>query len=291
MEGSGRGIFDARLGAFYVISSLGAAVEIVTNGLRPASRVALMRVVREVTLSRLRAQEGLLLHGAALACPGGGVIVAGPKASGKTTLVLHALRAPGARFVANDRVWLDLAEPMRVRGVPTIVAIRPATLDYFPAIREDLRPVGDRHALTIREARLAARRPAAKPPSITGAQLCDALGVPAEAEARLSSVVFPRVTGEAGAIEIERLPTSLAAQRLAGGLFHAAAPALVSEAFPPPAGARLPDAATLYQRCAAVAARVGCFEARLGRDAYQEPASAEALVHRLTAWTSGTRRA
>jgi hypothetical protein len=282
--GDERSVFDDRLGAFYVVSRSGARVQAVTDGLRPASRVALMRVVRELTLSRLRLQGGLLLHGAALASAARGIIIAGPKEAGKTTLAMHALRAPGARFVSNDRVWLDLlGEPMRMRGVPSIVAIRPSTLDCFPAVRERLRHSGYRHALTIGEARAAKRPPTEKPASVTAAQLCDALGVRAEAEAPLSSIVFPRVSGGAGGIEIEPLTATAAARRLAASLFHAANPAQVSEAFPPPEGARVPDAFTLHERCATVAARVPCYDARLGRDAYGDPSSAEALVRELAA--------
>lgn len=283
-EGDGRSIFDDRLGAFYAVSGSGAHVQVVTKGLPSASRVALMRVVRELMLSRLRLQDGLLLHGAALVSFARGIIIAGPKEAGKTTLAIHALRAPGGRFVANDRVWLDLVgEPMRMRGVPTIVAIRPSTLDYFPAIRERLDAAGYGHTLTIGETRAAMRQPTKKPSTLTAAQLCDALGVQAEAEARLSSIVFPRVSGEAGAIEIEPLTPMAAARRLAASLFHAANPAQVSEVFPPPAGARVPDAVTLYERCATVAARVPCYDVRLGRDAYRDPLSAEALVRELAA--------
>jgi len=237
--------------------------------------------VRELALSRLRLQDGLLLHGAALASSARGIIIAGPKEAGKTTLAIHALRAPGARFVANDRVWLDLVgEPMRLRGVPTMIAIRPPTLDYFPEIRERLRAAGYGHALTIGEAR-AARRPTETRPSVTAAQLCDVLGVEPVAEARLWSIVFPQVSGEPGGIELERLAPAAATRRLAASLFHATDPAQVSEAFPPPEGARVPDAVTLHERCAAVAARVPCYDARLGRDSYGDPRSAEALVRDL----------
>lgn len=142
--------------------------------------------------------------------------------------------------------------------------------------------MGDAHSLTVAEARAAAHRPSRKAPSVTAAQLCDALGVEAAAGAGLACVVFPRVTGESGGIAIEPVAPAPAARRLTESLFHAAAPARMSEVFPPPAGVRAPDAAALRELCAALAGRIPCYEARLGRDAYRDPAAAGELVRRLT---------
>jgi hypothetical protein len=86
-----------------------------------------MRAVRELAMGHA-GDRGLLLHAAAGAVAHRVVVLAGPTAAGKTTLLLHLLRSGVARYVANNRVRVSLGEdPPRARGMPTIVTIRPRT--------------------------------------------------------------------------------------------------------------------------------------------------------------------
>ncbi|MFN8641573.1 MAG: hypothetical protein U0802_07920 [Candidatus Binatia bacterium] len=93
------------------------------------ARGALMKVVREIAMSAAWMPRGLILHAAAFAVGDRAVLVAGPKRAGKTSLLLHALRLPGARLLANDRVALALDGAGAVaHGLPTIVTLRPDTV-------------------------------------------------------------------------------------------------------------------------------------------------------------------
>jgi len=83
-----------------------------------------------------------------------GVILAGPKKSGKTTLLMHLLSGGGADYVANDRVAVAWRDGVPVlRGMPTIITLREATASV-PHQRQHVVKRGFHAWLTIDEARL-----------------------------------------------------------------------------------------------------------------------------------------
>jgi hypothetical protein len=286
--GDGRTVFDEELDVFYLVNRGATEIRIVTARANGRARVGLMRVVRELVMSHARRSGRLLLHGAALAVDGRGLIIAGPKRGGKTTLLLHALQASGARFVANDRVLVELG-PLRTiaRGLPSIVSIRPATLELFPVLAARLAATRYRHSVTIVEAQdgdaaVPARRSG---PSLTPAQLCAAVGVAPLAAAELAAIVFPRPEAGAPDARLVRLAPPRVQALLAGALFGVS-PHAESALFSPEVGsgdaaanrhAGL-DPARLETLCAQVIARVPCVECRLGLAAYAGPAMAEQLV-------------
>ena len=137
-KGSGpdeRILFDAHYQAFYYVERRSGHVRILATPRPNLTRIALMRVVRELAMAASLARGGLLLHGAAFAIGGRGVVLAGPRRAGKSTLLLHALQAAGALFISNDRVLARQGQDRVVlRGMPTIVNLRPGTLATFPAV-------------------------------------------------------------------------------------------------------------------------------------------------------------
>ncbi|MCK6461225.1 MAG: hypothetical protein L6Q95_15185, partial [Planctomycetes bacterium] len=99
----------------------------------PALRLAMLRVVREIATAHALGLGHLHLHAAAVDARGPVVALAGPRRSGKTTLLLHALLSGGVRYVTNDRLLVDLgADPPLARGMPAIVTLREETLARFP---------------------------------------------------------------------------------------------------------------------------------------------------------------
>src|SRR5262249_29373137 len=83
------------------------------------------RAARELVLGP-RARAGL--HAAAFAAGGGVVALAGPKQSGKTTLLARVATAGGCAIVANDSVLvLSDGDGFSVRGIPTLVRVREET--------------------------------------------------------------------------------------------------------------------------------------------------------------------
>ncbi|MBI3758859.1 MAG: hypothetical protein HY269_03795 [Deltaproteobacteria bacterium] len=132
-------LYDAAARVFYCVDNDGTHVRVISAAHHLAARFAVMRVVREYAMNAAQTARGLLIHGAAFAAAVGGIILAGVKAAGKTSLLIHALRAGGARFVSNDRVAVRVGDAEVVqRGMPTVVTIRPQTLTLFPDLQTAL---------------------------------------------------------------------------------------------------------------------------------------------------------
>jgi hypothetical protein len=146
--------------------------------------------------------------------------------TGKTTLMIFACLHGGARFMVNDRVLIARgASAWLVRGVPTVVTVRPGTLDYFPDLRR----------------RIAAERPHAiftaaecadgvlSPPLfddrgkhwLLPAQLRGLLGTEPAAAAEDPVVVIPRITGKPGTFVLRPLDAGEAFGLLQGAFFGA----------------------------------------------------------------------
>jgi hypothetical protein len=131
-------LFDEEFRVFYTIRSDEEPIEILApDDKRP--RTALMRVVRELAMGWVWRAGRHILHAAAVALDDRVVMLAGPKRSGKTTLLIHLLRHGGAAFVTNDRVVAtERRSTVRVHGLPTIVKAWRDTLEWFPEVRERL---------------------------------------------------------------------------------------------------------------------------------------------------------
>ncbi len=165
-----------------------------------------MRAIRELLIVALRVRGALLIHGAAVAIGERVVILAGPRQTGKTTLLLHLLQALQGRLVSNDRVfvWPQMNEFVTL-GVPTIVSLRPGTLEMLPAVADRLARSGFAWPLARAEV-----HPDAAPgrTAISPAQLCDLVEVEPSPGGPVAAIVFPtpaphdllhleRLTGEA----------------------------------------------------------------------------------------------
>jgi hypothetical protein len=274
-------LFDVEREVFYEITGPPLAITILGVPGNLKGRSALMRVVRELATNHAQRAGGLLLHASAFALGGRGVIVGGPKEGGKTTLLLHALRAASVEYVSNDRVLVRPSATPYARGVPTIVKLRRGTLDLFPALAGSLASTGYQHRLTLEEA-AAGPAPAAgqrsDSPRLSPAQLCRLLGVRARAECEIAVLVFPRITGEPGAFTLEGLSPAEVAVRLEGAFFGIRPGRWTSEVFTPGGGPPPPDRAALAARGRALADHVRGLECRLGLNAYESAQAADDLV-------------
>jgi hypothetical protein len=249
-----------------------------------------MRVVRELAMAAAVGRGGLLLHGAAFAIGGRGVVLAGPKHAGKSTLLLHALQAAGTAFISNDRVLFHrVGGRATLRGMPTIVKLRPGTLATFPHVACRIRAQPYHHARTLDEASRPDARPHVPPDgsavTLTPAQFCVVAEVGSVAEAGAWRLVFPHVRESATGIQLEPLDTVTAARRLRTAWFSAGTPGQVSEAFSGPDGAVSVDEATLHRRAADLTALVPGYDAHLGADAYGAPGAADEFIAQLTGTT------
>lgn len=284
-QGAETRLFDAKPGVFYEVTGHPYAATILTTPGNGRGRTALMRVVRELATNRAQRAGGVLLHASAFAVGGKGIIVAGPKRAGKTTLLIHALRAASARYVSNDRVVVQPdAVPVLARGVPTIIPLRRGTLDMFPAVAARVAAASYHHRLTIHEAATLGRR-AAAPRSdadrLSPAQLCRVLDASPLGQCEVSALLLPRITNESGAFSTRRLPEGEAAAQLAGGLFGVTVGRWTSEVFSVAGDAAPPDLAALRDRCQRLTDRIPCFECRVGLDAFASASSADDLIASL----------
>lgn len=259
-----------------------ARVEILAEGERPAARLAVMRVVRELAAAHAARNGAVALHAAAVASEDGVTLFAGPRYSGKSTLLVHALEGPGTRFVANDRLLLDAAAPHpRAHGVPTIVRLREGTLERAPRLQAEILSGAWHYTATVRESRACrasgAATPAAPhrwPPGVSAAQLASLLGVGCQASGRLARIVFPRIVrgGVVAGHALRRLsPDMAAAQLLSEGLFAGGRHAGFLLAGMPS------QDTSVRRRLRDVCSSVPCFVCELGPRAYSTPSAWQSI--------------
>jgi hypothetical protein len=274
------GLFDAARGLLFEVGYASRTVTVLTEPGTADGRISLMRVVRELSMNRAQRRGGLLLHAAAMAIGDRGIVITGPKGAGKTSLLIHALRARSARYVSNDRVVVPAAGRPSATGVPTIVALRRGTLDLFPSLAARAAASGYAYRLTLEEALAAGARPAdprGKPDSLSPAQLCRLLDVPALACSEIAAIVFPRVTGESGTLALRWLTEAEVEEEIPDMLFGVRGGRFTSSVFADPADPP-PDLGALVERCRDLASRLPCLECRLGLEAFDAGGAADDLI-------------
>lgn len=99
----GRVVLNSHTATYFTIQANAIAVR---NRDRERGIVDLCRVIKQLAATHFEARGRHVLHAAAVEFDTRAVLFVGPKGAGKTTLVRAALNA-GARFVANDRVFLQ----------------------------------------------------------------------------------------------------------------------------------------------------------------------------------------
>ncbi|CAK0742051.1 hypothetical protein CCP3SC1_120038 [Gammaproteobacteria bacterium] len=206
-------ITDPEAGCFYGISD--TSVHLIARAHSPQARLGLLRLVRELlTGGVLGAGKVIDLHAAAFTRNGKGVLLAGAKGAGKTSLLCHALFSGGAALLANDRVFVDLADKRPImRGIPTMVAIRPGTLDVFSVLR--LSP-SDAHSLA------SAGPPSSPKLHLTPAEFARRLAAPCVSQAVLQAIVLPEISATLETWALERLSRDVAQARLESYRYGAA---------------------------------------------------------------------
>lgn len=234
--------FDEALAAYYLVrgSHAKTQIEIVTRTDARKARIALMKAVRELAMSETIAAGHPLLHGAALAFGDRGILIAGPKRAGKTTLLVHGLLA-GGQLVSNDRVVLrnETDGTALALGMPTVLSVRPMTLAALPELeaRLELGRFDHLHSLAEIESGRAPLRPRpGKPRNLSSAQLCEVTGASARKSVALNTLLL-LTTGDSPGVAIRELGFEDAARRLAESRFGT--PSIrASELFAPPRRAR-----------------------------------------------------
>ena len=278
--------YDEDFATFYVAHTFRGDApphfEIVTQPGNESIRTPLMRVVREFAMNHALSRRELFLHASGVAMGDAGVLMTGAKKAGKTSLMTALLASGEVDFVSNDRVAarVDGAE-VRLRGMPSIVMVRPDMLSRFPDLTERFMGGGYNHRRSLKEL-AAAPEPATRQWDdgrfgLTPAQLCDLMAVGQSSDVRAQAILFPQITGEDGGTRLRSISKGEAARRLPRVLLGARSAQRPSEFFTLP-GDEAPPQEALSQRCAAIASRVPCYDCDVGQQAYADPSK---LVEQL----------
>ena len=265
-------IFDERFKVFYFVNKDSSQIRILTASQNLAARFALMRVVREFAMNFSQTSNSLVIHGAALTVGNSGIVIAGPKGAGKTSLLIYSLQNAGACFVSNDRVVVDLAGPEPVlRGMPTLVTIRDQALNLFPELQRPLLEGCYDYRLALGEAKREGAKTVrlGRPFDLSPAQFCALLNIGVCGQSLVRALLFPWVTEGSDGIHIRELSAQAAGKRLTTALFRVGLSARTSQVFTLASHRPYIDQARLERLCLALTAQVRCFDWQLGRQAYQ----------------------
>lgn len=276
-------VYNEESRAFHIATPDGARIRLLTRSGERGPRMALMRVVRECAMAAVHASNRLVLHAAALTIAGSGVIIAGPKHAGKTSLLTHLLQQPDALYVSNDRVVVDTASAAPTfRGMPTLVTIREPMLRLFPHLRERL--LQRRYNLrdTLRETPPSSGVPLEITPdhglSLTPAQFLALLSIQPVDGGIVHAALFPEVAPTAIGIRVRALTRQATAERLIGALFGSGSGDRISRVFGLEAHRVRMERTRAAALCAEVAAHIRGFECQMGSGAYQGAFPLDALV-------------
>ncbi len=271
-DAGGAVMADSRLGCFYQLRR--GSVEIAARGGIPRVRIGLMRVVRELAALRMLGEVGCLdLHAAAFAVKERAVLLIGPKRAGKTTLLVNALGSGRASLLANDRVFVDTSpQPGIAFGVPTLVSIRPDTIERFPSLASSV--PGKSALLHAGEIEVyAAGSPSDAPLqmfSLSPAQLAQQLGAGTLRCAPIAAVVFPEISPTQSGWSLALVPPADAAARLRENLYGARLGPRSRTAFEEIVGGCPDLQPEPAERVKRLASSIPSFACRLGPDAYRD---------------------
>ena len=203
-------------------------IDVLAENERPAGRLALMRILRELASAHASGRGELPIHGAAVAEDERITLLVGAKRAGKSTLLVHALLRAGAHYVSNDRVFARIeADTVVVHGMPTIVGLRDGTLALSTHLRDEVASGAWHYASTVAETRghrAAGTIPAGaglrSPPGLSPAQLCALLDAAPVAGGTLARLVFVEVDADGvGKFSLQGISAEEACARfLASGL-------------------------------------------------------------------------
>lgn len=277
-------------------------VEIIAHPAVRTWRLTLMRVFREIAVTRAR-RSALDLHAACVASVDGALLICGPKEAGKSTLATHLMRHRRCGFVANDRVLIHSTDvTLTARGIPSAIRIRSGTLAAFPELlgarpdvaRPCLRSLRELAALpeeperrgpqtsSSRRTRSRKARPPSEPPApddmiLSPAQLLARLDALPVVSAPLGAIAFPSIERDVSGVRVKRLASEDTRARIWESLYGCAIEQRPATIFEELGGGKAAPPAAIVDR---LAETVPAYAVSLGPDAYSAPFGA-ALLRRL----------
>lgn len=254
-------LVDSLAGCFFMVD--GSNAELVVPVSSKHARIILLSTIREMIIGRLSGLHALVdLHAAGFCIGGQGVLLAGPRKAGKTTLLCHAISSAGAELLANDRILVDLNKDYPIAyGVPTMASIRKGTLDLFPQLQapeEILRSSADEGQNGSSELRL--------PPS----KFASRLGARHLQKAQLRAILLPEIISGPEGIVLKPLAAEEALLRLKSYRYgvpeHREVPTLFGSLM---SGGRKP--VSIEEGMAHLVSEVPIYQCQMGVNAYDSP--------------------
>jgi hypothetical protein len=265
----------------------GSKVELVCKDAKVCTRTRVMRIIRELAMGAAQLTGSRFLHASAFEVNGLAAIITGPRQAGKTSLLSYVLANSTAGYLSNDRVLLkNIGSSTQLRGMPTMVSIRDGTLEMFPGMQESIIDHSYNVNATLRECQepeiaiSPLRRPGRY--SLSPCQFTALLKSEPVREADAGVLIFPRQTGLAGGLELQRLDTREARIRLDACLFGHIGPDQLSDVFTRHPGEqnlrKAPDDESLLL---GLSRTLPAYDCQLGSDAYADSRGVEQLLQVL----------
>lgn len=272
----------------YEVTEDRSAVCVIVERRDVLARSGILPVVREFAMNEAAARGDFFLHASCFVSGGRPVVVAGPRNSGKTTLLAFACLFAGADFLVNDRLRIGMREGRcTLSGVTTIITIRPKTLDFFPTLGRRIREEG-LHANLTSDEQLDQTFP--RPALFTQGryrlsplQFRRLLGTEQVATAVDPVVVIPRITGRSGGFALRRLDAEEAFVLLQDSFFGAKHWATSTPVFNRHPGRAAPTRPQCEEWWRGFSSTRPCFLCEIGEDLYERGENAAAWVSAVTA--------
>lgn len=287
-EGAGgsRQLFHRAFRTVYEVSEDRRKVTLVAGEDGEELRLPLLRIIREYAMNEARNGGDIFLHASCFVFEGRPVILAGPTAAGKTTLLVHACLHGGAEILSNDRVRVGFGEKaFRVSGMPLPLFLRRGTLDFFSEIRRKVTE-GAPDYLLLPEEHTGEDRVLLKPHSrgrlgLSPEQFCELTGAVRAAWAHYPILVFPRLTGRPGAFSLRRLSPGEAFKLLQDSLFGARHWAETTPVFNARGVGDVPAGGALEEQGRAFITDTPGLLCEVGLDFYERPEDAGTWIRSL----------
>ncbi|MGH3872274.1 MAG: hypothetical protein ACRDSR_12310 [Pseudonocardiaceae bacterium] len=192
----------------YAVAAQGRHIDLLTHSgtLRPHRYP--IRLIREAMLRTYEDTGGVIFHAAGVDVSGCGVMVCGPRGSGKTTITAALLRCPGAALLSNDRLIAHQRD--HLVAVPLPVPTGRGTIEAFP----ELQRTG-----AVEPGRMPAEFGSTVKHAFTARQFALAFGAGLVSASVLRLVVVPQLTDTRQPARVRHLGAAQAGQIIAENCF------------------------------------------------------------------------
>lgn len=276
-------LFDEEYNVFYFVSKNIRKITILAHSVKSIGfRTALGRIITELAMNYSRASGGHFIHSAALSYRGEGIMIAGPKNAGKTSLLIYLLQKLSAKFISNDRVLVSHngATPF-IYGMPTVITVSEKSLQMFPRLKNKFSKFNFHHRHTADE---IVKRNCIPYKLETGEftlsteQFCRLLRVNPSSCSQLSMILFPRINERKRTIVFKKLSRTAALERLKESQFARNISESLSFFYLQDKDLSSLNNEKNYEKFSSkLAAETACYDCYLGHQIYQSTGMSEAI--------------